>query len=161
MVNSQHMRICLPYSGLKALLTVFWKKLTPELKQNGSVIQDAMQLLLPMAKRAHGMELQDIEQVLDWDKLDDIERARGRNAQQGFAGSSIFKPNDSTDKVFIPQSYNKDSRKYEKQSQHVAKGVIYQHYCNYCYLALGKKFKHSKTKCHRLRNDNKNTSTSQ
>ena len=43
------------------------------------------------------------------------------------------------------------SSKHEKESQHVEKVITYQYYCNYCYLASGKKFKHSKTKCDRLR----------
>ena len=68
---------------------------------------------------------------------------------------------DTTEKVFICKMYNKGTCKYEKQSQHVEKGVTYQYYCSYCYLASGKKFEHSKMKCHRLRNDNKNASVSQ
>ena len=128
----------------------------------GSVLQDAIELSLPTAKRAHGVLPQEIEKgVLNWDKLEDIERVRGRNAQHILASSSVVKANDVTDKVFICKLYNKGTCKHEKQSQHVEKGVIYQHYCSYCYLASGKKFEHSKMKCHRLRNDNKNISVSQ
>ena len=93
--------------------------------------------------------------------MDEIERVRGRNAQRILASFSVAKSNDMTEKVFICKLYNKGTYKYERQSQHVEKGVTYQHYCSYCYLASGKKFEHSKLKCHRLRNDNKNTSVSQ
>ena len=57
-----------------------------------SVLQDAIELSFPMAKRAHGVVLQEIERVVrDWDKLDDIERDKGHNAQRVFPGSSIVK----------------------------------------------------------------------
>ena len=126
----------------------------------GSVLQDAIELSFLTAKRTHGVVLQEIEKVvLNWDKLEDNERIRGRNAQSILTSSSVVKPNDVTDKVFICKLYNKGTCKHEKQSQHVEKGVTYQHYCSYCYLSLGKKFEHSKMK--RLRNDNKNTSASQ
>ena len=135
---------------------------TNMLLHGGSVLQDAIELSFPTAKRAHGVVLQEIEKgVLDWDKMDEIERVRSRNAQRIIASSSGSKSNDTTEKVFICKLYNKGTCKYEKQSQHVEKGVTYQHYCSYCYLASGKKFEHSKMKCHRLRNDNKNASVSQ
>ena len=134
---------------------------TNMLLHSGSVLQDAIELSFPTAKRAHGVVLQEIEKgVLNWDKLEDIERVRGRNAQRILASSSVINSNDVTDKVFIFKLHNKGTCKHEKQSQHVEKGVIYQHYCSYCYLASGKKFEHSKMKCHRLRYDNKNTSVS-
>ena len=102
----------------------------------GSVIQDAIELSFPTAKRAHGVVLQEIEKgVLNWDKFNEIERVRGRNAQRILASSSVAKSNDITDKVFICKLYNKGTCKHEKQSHHVEKGVTYQHYCSYCYLA--------------------------
>ena len=68
----------------------------------GSVLRDAIELSFPMAKRAHGVVLQENERgVVDWDKLIYIERVRGRNAKQVFTGSSMVKPNDSTGKSFI------------------------------------------------------------
>ena len=86
-----------------------------------SVVQDAIELSFPTAKRAHRVVLQEIEKgVLNRDKLEDM---RGQNAQHTLASSSVVKANDVTDKVFICTFYNKGTYKHEKQSQHLEKGV--------------------------------------
>ena len=74
----------------------------------GSVLQDAIELSFPTGKRAHGVVLQEMEKgVLNWDRLDEIERVRGRNAQRILASSSVAKSNDITEKVSICKLYNK------------------------------------------------------
>ena len=87
----------------------------PKMKTNmllhcSNVLRDVIELSFSTAKRAHGVVLQEIEKgALDWDKLDDIEKVRGRNAQHILASSSVVKPNNGTHKVFICKLYNEGS----------------------------------------------------
>ena len=72
---------------------------TNMLLHGGSVLQDAFELSFPTAKRAHGVVLQEIEKgVLNWDKMDEIERVRSPNAQHTLPSSSGSKSNDTTEK---------------------------------------------------------------
>ena len=107
------------------------------LKHFTSVLQDAIELSFPAAKRAHGVVLQEIEKgKIDWNQLDQIEKIRSRNAQKVIGNPNPQKMSEFSEKTFICKLFNKGTCKFEKQSEHTDKGVTYQHYCSYCYKAL-------------------------
>ena len=132
------------------------------LKHFTSVLQDAIELFFPTAKRAHGVVLQEIKKgKIDWNQLDQIEKIRSRNAQRVIGNPNPSKLSEFAEKHFICKLFNKGSCKFEKQSEHTDKGITYQHYCSYCYSSAGKKYDHPKTKCHRLRKDTKESTETQ
>ena len=44
---------------------------------------------------------------------------------------------------------------YQNETEHVDKGVIYQHFCSNCLISTGKKYEHPKNQCLRLKNEKK------
>ena len=104
---------------------------TNMLLHGGSVLQDAIELSFPTAKRAHGVVLQEIEKgVLNWDKLDEIERVKSQNAQRILASSSGIKPNDITEKVlfvnYITRAHasTKNKASMLKKESHISTTVV-------------------------------------
>ena len=71
------------------------------------------------------------------------------------------KMSEFAEKTFICKLFNKGTCKFEKQNEHMNKGITYQHYCSYCYSSAGKKYDHPKIKCHRLRKDTKKSTENQ
>ena len=118
-----------------------------------SVIQDSIELSFATAQCAHGLILQEMERgTVDWSQVEKIEKIRGRNTQRIWQTASNSSPVD-TDKTMLCKLYNKC--RYDKQSEHVEKGITYQHYCSNCYAVTGRRFEHPRSQCIRLKGDKK------
>ena len=141
-------------NGDKVFYFVFWKKemLRSEIT---SISQDAIEVSFATAKRAHAIVLQEIEKgTCTWSDMDHIEKIRSRNTQRFASGTTVAKDSECSEKVFMCKLFNKGNCKSEK-SEHVEKGIVYQHYCSFCYSVNGKKFDHPKYKCLRMKRDTK------
>ena len=47
--------------------------------------------------------------------------------------------------------YNKEQCKF--YSEHMTKGILYQHFCSYCMKETNKKYEHPLSKCMRMKNN--------
>ena len=120
-----------------------------------SMMQDSIELSFATAKRAHGLILQEMERgTVDWSQVEKIEKIRGRNTQRIWQTASNSSPVD-TEKTMLCKLYNKGTCRHDKQSEHVEKGVTYQHYCSNCYAVTGRRFEHPRSQCIRLKGDRK------
>ena len=122
------------------------------------LMQDAIELSMNTARKAHAVVLQDMERgKVSWEQLDLVEKIKGRNTQrlvQGYRGSAI-----TQDRIQPCIHFNKGSCKFE--SDHVLNNTSYQHICSYCFRETGRKFEHSMQKCLRMQNGGANVKTDQ
>ena len=126
------------------------------LKHFISIAQDAIKVSYPTARRAHGILLQEIEKgVCTWKDLDLVKKIRSRNTQK-FASpvGNGKQTSEATEKNLICKLYNKGTCMVEK-SEHMEKGINYQHFCSHCFSACDKKFEHPRTQCLRLKREGK------
>ena len=123
-----------------------------------SCMQDATELSFPTAKCVHACVLQEMEKgTIDWQDSEKIDRIRNRNTQCILALPSQKGQVESAgaDKTMLCKLYNKGVCRYQNQTEHVDKGVTYQHFCSNCLASTGKKYEHPKHQCLRLKNDKK------
>ena len=117
-----------------------------------SIAQDAIEVSYPTARRAHGILLQEIEKgVCTWKDFDLVEKIHSRNTQR-FASpvGNVKQTPEVVDKNFICKLYNKGTCRIKK-TEHMEKGINYQHFCSHCFSVCGKKFEHPRTQCLRLK----------
>ena len=120
-----------------------------------SLMQYAVEMSFATAKRAHSIVLQEIEKGnCDWDNLDKIENLRCRHTQRNVT-ISVKKNADSSDEVLNCKLFNKGMCRHDNASEHMEKGILYQHYCNHCFAITRKSFEHPKTQCLRFKREGK------
>ena len=128
------------------------------LKHFVSCMQDAIELSFATAKRAHACVLQEMEKgIIDWQDSEKIDKIRNRNTQRILALPSQKGQVESAgaEKTMLCKLYNKGVCRYQNQTEHVDKGITYQHFCSNCLASTGKKYEHPKHQCLRLKNDKK------
>ena len=126
------------------------------LKYFTSIEQDAIEVSYPTARRAHGILLQEIEKsVSTWKDFDLVEKFRSRSTQR-FASpvGNVKQTPEVEDKNLICKLYNKGTCRIKK-TEHIEKGINYQHFCSHCFLVCGKKFEHPQTQCLKLKREGK------
>ena len=110
------------------------------------LMQDAIELNIQTAKRAHAAVLQEIERGrAGWQQLDVLEKIKNRYTQRLVQNQ---KPSPSAGNIQACVHFNKGFCRLD--NDHVSGGVLYQHCCSYCLKETGKKFDHPLSKC--LRN---------
>ena len=110
------------------------------------LMQDAIELNIQTAKRAHAAVLQEIGRGRDdWQQLDVLEKIKNRYTQRLVQNQ---KSNGSAGNTQTCVHFN--NRFCRLYNDHVSGGVLYQHCCSYCLKETGKKFNHPLSKC--LRN---------
>ena len=97
---------------------------------------------------------------MDWANVEKIEKIRGRNTQRVWQSENNPSPAGS-EKTMLCKLYNKGNCRHDKLSEHVEKGVTYQHYCSNCYAITGRRFEHPRSQCIRLKADKKEPQTGQ
>ena len=131
------------------------------LKHFVSMMQDSIELSFSTAKRAHGLILQEMEKGnVDWANVEKIEKIRGRNTQRVWQPENNSSP-AFAEKTMLCKLYNKGTCRHDKVSEHVEKGVTYQHYCSNCHAITGRRFEHPRSQCIRLKADKKEPQTGQ
>ena len=122
------------------------------------LMQDAIELSMNTARKAHAAVLQDMERgKVSWEELDLVEKIKGRNTQrlvQGHRSST-----NTQDRIQPCIHFNKGNCKFE--SDHVLNNTIYQHVCSYCFRETGRKFEHTMQKCLRMKNGGGNIKNDQ
>ena len=104
------------------------------------LMQDAIELSANTARRAHAAVLQEIERgKLSWADPDLVEKVKIRNTQRIFHGQKTASNPMVQTQCCI--HFNKGHCKYD--SEHVANGILYQHYCSFCMKETQKKYDHS------------------
>ena len=110
------------------------------------LMQDAIELNIQTAKRAHAAVLQEIERGrADWQQLEVLEKIKNRYTQRLVQNQKVSGTTGNTQACV---HFNKGFCRLD--NDHVSGGVLYQHCCSYCLKETGKKFDHPLTKC--LRN---------
>ena len=113
------------------------------------LMQDAIELSANTARRAHAAVLQEMERgKLSWAEPDLVEKVKIRNTQRIFHGQkTALSPMVQTQ---CYTHFNKGHCKYD--NEHVANGILYQHYCSFCMKETQKKYDHPLCKCLRVKN---------
>ena len=98
------------------------------------LMQDAVELSLSTARRAHAAVLQELERGLtSWEDTENVEKCRVRYTQR-LLQSVKSSPNQSSQTCVF---FNK--RKCKHENDHVSAGIMYQHACSYCFKETKKK----------------------
>ena len=122
------------------------------------LMQDAIDLSMNTARKAHAAVLQDMERgKVSWEQLDLVEKVKSRNTQRLVQS---YKNKATTQDTIQPCiHFNKGSCRFE--SDHVLKNTLYQHICSYCFRETGRKFEHSMQKCLTMKNNGSNVKNDQ
>ena len=106
------------------------------------LMQDAIELNIMTARRAHAAVLQEIEKgKISWDRLDLIEKVKCRYTQR------IVECQKQTGGMS-----NQACRHFNKvfcriDNDHVVNGILYMHCCTFCLKGTGRKYNHPASKC--------------
>ena len=107
------------------------------------LMQDAVELNIQTAKRAHAAVLQEIERGrADWQQLDFLEKIKNRYTQRLVQNQKV---SGSAGNIQACVHLNKGFCRLD--NDHMSGGVLYQHCCSYCLKETGKKFDHPLSKC--------------
>ena len=113
------------------------------------LMQDAIELSANTARRAHAAVLQEKERgKLSWAEPDLVEKVKIRNTRRIFHGQKTAPGPMVQTQCCI--HFNKGHCKYD--NEHVASGILYQHYCSFCMKETQKKHDHPLCKCLRVKN---------
>ena len=113
------------------------------------LMQDAIELSMNTARKAHAAVLQDMERgKLDWSKPELVEKVKNRNTQR--LANSVKTGALSQEKAQTCVHFNRNQCRFD--TDHFSNGILYQHACSYCLKETGKKFDHSVAKCLRIKN---------
>ena len=111
------------------------------------LMQDAIELSLGTARRAHAAVVQEIERgLVSWEDTENIEKCRVRYTQR-LLQSVKSSPNQSSQTCVF---FNKGKCKHE--NDHVSAGIMYQHACSYCFKETKKRYDHLVSQCMRMCN---------
>ena len=92
------------------------------------LMQDAVELNIQTAKRAHAAVLQEIERGrADWQHLEVLEKIKNRYTQRLVQNQKVSNSPSSTQACV---HFNKGFCRLD--NDHVSAGVLYQHCCSYC-----------------------------
>ena len=113
------------------------------------LMQDAIELSAHTARRAHAAVLQEMERgKLTWLEPELVEKVKVRNTQR------IFQSQKGAPSSGIQSQccfhFNKGQCKYD--NEHIASGILYQHYCSFCMKETQRKYDHPLSKCLRAKN---------
>ena len=112
-----------------------------------SLMQDALELNWPTAKRAHAAVLTEIERgCISWADQIGVDRIRQRFTQR------IVKTNPATaseDQVKICKRFNEEACNQPKD--HTEGRTLYKHACFTCYRAVKRHYPHPEAKCNRAK----------
>ena len=118
------------------------------------LMQDAIELSLGTARKAHVVVLQEMEKgKFTWNEFDLVEKCKNRHTQHMLQTVKSTTSGNTQVCVF----YNKG--KCKNDSDHVSSGILYQHCCSYCFKETKKRFEHPVNQCMRLRNGNSKAET--
>ena len=111
------------------------------------LMQDAIELSLGTARRAHAAVVQEIERgLVSLEDTENIEKCRVRYTQR-LLQSVKSSPNQSSQTCVF---FNKGKCKHE--NDHVSAGIMYQHACSYCFKETKKRYDHLVSQCMRMCN---------
>ena len=139
-------------NGFKVFFTVLEEK-DNSIRDNmlqyyALLMQDAIELNIQTAKRAHAAVLQEIERGrADWQQLEVLEKIKNRYTHRLVQNQKVSGTTGNTQACV---HFNKGFCRLD--NDHVSGGILYQHCCSYCLKETGKKFDHPLMKC--LRNKN-------
>ena len=118
------------------------------------MMQDAIELSLGTAPKAHAVVLQEMEKgKFTWNDFDLVEKCKNRHTQRML--QTVKGTTTSNTQVCV--FYNKG--KCKNDSDHVSSGILYQHCCSYCYKETKKRYEHPANQCMRMRNGTSKTET--
>ena len=118
------------------------------------LMQDAIELSLGTARKAHAVVLQEMEKGrFTWNDTNLVEKCKNRHTQRML--QTVKSTTTSNTQVCV--FYNKG--KCKNDSDHVSSGILYQHCCSYCYKETKKRYEHPVNQCMRMRNGDSKTET--
>ena len=117
------------------------------LAYQGNLMQDALELSWPTAKRAHAAVLTEIERgQASWEDHSTIDRIRQRFTQRVLKGTQSVSTDEQTR---ICKRYNEETCGQAKD--HSDGKVIYKHSCFSCFKAVKRHYSHPEAKCNRAK----------
>ena len=113
------------------------------------LMQDAIELSAHTARRTHAAVPQEMERgKLTWLEPELVEKVQIRNTQRIFQNHKTAPSSGIQTQCCF--HFNKGQCKCD--NEHIANGILYQHYCSFCMKETQRKYDHSLNKCLRAKN---------